>query len=361
MTTALTEQPRTKQAFRLGALELPSRYFLAPLAGYTNLPLRSVVRELGGLGLATTDLVNARALLQKSKKTLELIATNDQDRPVAFQIYGSDPQYMAEAAQWLADYGASVIDINMGCPVNKITKNGGGSAMMCNRNQTIGVVEAVVQAIDIPVTVKMRLGWDDTSWTAPEFARAFEQVGVAGVIIHGRTREQGFSGTANLDGIKAVVDAVETIPVIGNGDVRSIADADRMYRHTGCAGISIGRGALLNPWIFQQLVRWEDTGDPGEPAGYFDRLDLMARHFHRLLDQRGDRFACVTFRKVANWYCKVMKPGREIQQQLVNIESVATFNGIVETLRERGEPENWRKWGVGVDQIAVPKGPISHW
>ncbi len=360
MTTALPEQ-RTRPAFRLNSLELPSRYFLAPLAGYTNLPLRSVVRELGGLGLATTDLVNARALLQKSKKTIELIATNEQDRPVAFQIYGSDPKYMAEAAQWLADYGASVIDINMGCPVNKITKNGGGSAMMCNRDQTIGVVEAVVDAIDIPVTVKMRLGWDDNNWTAPEFARAFEQVGVAAVIIHGRTREQGFSGTASLDGIRAVVEAVERIPVIGNGDVRCIADADRMFRHTGCAGISIGRGALLNPWIFQQLVRWEETGDAGEPAGYFDRLDLMSRHFHRLFEQRGERFACVTFRKVANWYCKVMKPGKEIQQQLVNIDSVATFDGIVDTLRKRGEPENWRKWGVGVDQIAVPKGPISHW
>lgn len=213
----------------------------------------------------------------------------------------------------------------------------------------------------IPVTVKMRLGWDDANWTAPEFAREFEQAGVAAVIIHGRTREQGFSGGVNLDGIRAVVEAVDRMPVIGNGDVCTIADAERMLTYTGCAGISIGRGALLNPWIFTHLERWETTGDPGEPASYEDRLRLMSRHFHLLVEQRGDHFACVTFRKVANWYCKVLKPGREIQQMLVQIDSVAVFDRIVAELFERGEPEHWRKWGVGVEQIAVPRGPISHW
>src|SRR5262249_35082747 len=154
-------------------------------------------------------------------------------------------------------------DINMGCPVHKVVRGGGGSAMMCNVGGTVALVRAVVAAVRIPVTVKMRLGWDADNLTAPFFAREFEQVGVAAVIIHGRTREQGFGGSVSLDGIRAVVEAVEHIPVVGNGDIRTIADAERMLSYTGCAGISIGRGALLNPWILAQLCAWESTGDPG--------------------------------------------------------------------------------------------------
>ena len=357
----IVAQQRKPKPLKLHSLELPSRYWLSPLAGYTNLPFRRIVRERGGLGLATTDLINARALLQQSKKTLELIQTCDSDRPIAFQIYGTNPEDMSAAARWLQDYGASVIDINMGCPVQKVTRGGGGSAMMCQRVDTVNLVSRVVDAVHIPVTVKMRLGWDDDNWTAPQLAQDFERIGVAAVIIHGRTREQGFSGVVNPQGIRAVVEAVDKMPVIGNGDIRCIADAERMFAETGCAGISIGRGALLNPWIFKQLVSWECTGDPGEPASYTDRLNIMSKHFHLLVEQRGDHFACLSFRKVANWYCKVLKPGREIQQKLVNIDSVAAFDAIVQTLFDRGEPEHWRKWGIGVDQIAVPKGPISHW
>jgi nifR3 family TIM-barrel protein len=351
----------SRQTLRLGSLELASRFLLSPLAGYTNLPFRQVVREQGGLGLATTDLVNARALMVRSRKTMELIDTCPEDRPLSVQIYGANAHEMCEAARWLEGYGASVIDINMGCPVHKVVKGGGGSAMMCNRESTVDLIAAIVAAVRIPVTVKMRLGWDDDSWSAPFFAREFARVGVAAVIIHGRTREQGFSGTVNLDGIRAVVEAVDSIPVIGNGDIRSIADAERMLTYTGCAGIAIGRGALLNPWIFAQLCRWEETGDPGEAAGYFDRLDLMARHFHLLAQQRGERCACLTFRKFSGWYCKVLRPGRQIQQQMVTIASVAAFDAIVAELRQRGEPADWWRWGLGVEAIAVPKGPISHW
>ena len=224
------------------------------------------MRELGGLGLATTDLVNARALLRANARTLELIQTCPEDRPVAVQIYGSEPKEMGEAARWLENYGVSAVDINMGCPVHKVTRGGGGSALMCDVANTVQLVRTVVEAVRIPVTVKMRLGWDDTDWSAPLFAREFEQAGVAAVIIHGRTREQGFGGTVNLDGIRAVVEAVERMPVIGNGDIRTIADAERMFLTTGCAGISIGRGALLNPWFFAQLCRWEADRRP-RPAG----------------------------------------------------------------------------------------------
>lgn len=346
---------------RLGGLTLRSRYTLAPLAGYTNLAFRLAVRQAGPPGLATTDLVNARALLTRSRKTMALIKTCADDRPLAVQIYGANAAEMAEAAQWLESYGVASIDINMGCPVSKVTRGGGGSAMMCDAGGTVRLVRTVVEAVRVPVTVKMRLGWDDTQLSAPHFAREFEQAGVAGLTIHGRTREQGFGGQVKLDGIRAVVEAVGRVPVFGNGDVRSIADAARMLEVTGCAGIAIGRGALLNPWFFGQLERWERTGDPGPAASYGERLALMERHFRLLVEHQTERFACLSFRKVANWYCKVLRPGREVQQGLVMIESLGHFESLVSRIREviaeRGADE-LPDADVGV---RVPSGPIEHW
>lgn len=339
---------------------MPSRFFLAPLAGYTNLALRRTIREVGGLGLATSDLVNARSMLEGSRKAKELIATHPDDRPTAIQIYGPDADYLTRGAQLLVSLGVEHIDINMGCPVNKVTKTGGGSAMMCDTTgKTIDLVRRVVESVPVPVTVKMRLGWDATQLTAPTFAREFEQVGVAAITIHGRTRAQGFSGTVDLDGIARVVEAVERIPVVGNGDVRTLADAARMFARTGCHAIAIGRGALLNPWFFRQLVRWEETGDPGEPPSYDERLDFMRTHVYRLCELRGERFGCLQFRKVANWYCKVLKPGKAVQQILVMLDTRATFDEIVDGLREQGPPPGWQA-GVA-PSIPVPKGPIDKW
>lgn len=351
----------TRQILQIGSLMLTSRYWLAPLAGYTNLSFRLAVRGLGGLGLATTDLVNARALLVRSRKTMELIQTCPEDRPVAVQIYGANPQDMKDAAQWLESYGVSAVDINMGCPVHKVTRGGGGSALLCDAVNTVELVRTVVEAVRIPVTVKMRLGWDEDNQTAPYFARAFEQVGVAAVTIHGRTRAQGFSGRVNLEGIRAVVEAVERIPIIGNGDVRTLADADQMLQVTGCAGIAIGRGALLNPWFFAQLCRRDETGDPGPPATYQQRLDFMDRHFHLLVEHRGEHFACLTFRKVANWYCRVIRPVRDIQQQLMHIDRAAHFEAIVAEIRAQLTQRTGGDWPEADWTIKVPQGPIEHW
>ncbi len=339
---------------------MPSRYFLAPLAGYTNLALRRTLRELGGLGLATTDLVNARALLKGGRKTLELVATTPDDRPTAVQIYGAEPEYLRAAAQYLEAAGFGHIDINMGCPVHKVVKGGGGSAMMCDTTgKTVELVRTVVEGVKIPVTVKMRLGWDERQLSAPHFAREFEQIGVAAITIHGRTRAQGFSGTVNLDGIRAVVEAVDRIPVVGNGDIRTLADAVQMFDATGCHAIAIGRGALLNPWFFRQMQRWEETGKPGPPPSYDERLDFMDRHLRRLTDLRGEHFGCLQFRKVANWYCRVLKPGRQIQQLLVMLDTLATFDGIVNWLREQGPPPGWQAGAA--PSIPVPKGPNERW
>jgi nifR3 family TIM-barrel protein len=345
----------------LGSLRLSSRYLLAPLAGYTNLSFRLALRELGGLGLATTDLVNARALLTASRRTMELIQTCPEDRPVAVQIYGSKAEEMREAARWLENYGVSSVDINMGCPVHKVVRGGGGSAMMCDTVNTIELVRTIVEGVRIPVTVKMRLGWDDDHLSAPFFAREFEKIGVAAVTIHGRTRSQGFGGRVNLDGIRAVVEVVERMPILGNGDVRTIADADHMRRVTGCAGVAIGRGALLNPWFFAQLTCWEQTGDPGPPATFSQRLRFMDRHFHLLVEHRGERFACLSFRKVANWYCRVLRPGRDIQQRLMMIERVDAFERIVEEIRDLLARRTSQDWPDADVAIRVPLGPVEHW
>jgi tRNA-dihydrouridine synthase B len=353
--------PPVLSPLRFGPLPLASRYLLAPLAGYTNLSFRLAVRTIGGLGLATTDLVNARALLVRSRRTLELVQTCPEDRPVCFQIYGANVAEMADAARWLEGHGATVIDINMGCPVHKVVRGGGGSAMMCDTVNTVSLVRTIVEAVRVPVTVKMRLGWDEDNLSAPFFARQFEQAGVAAVIIHGRTRAQGFTGKVDLTGIRAVVEAVDRLPVIGNGDVRTIADAAHMLRETGCAGIAIGRGALLNPWIFQQLRHWEETGTAGLAPTLLERLRFMELHFRLLVEHRGAHLACLTFRKVANWYCRVLRPGRAVQQELVQINSVAVFDDIVARLGETLAARPDEPWDGADLAIKVPSGPVSHW
>jgi nifR3 family TIM-barrel protein len=352
---------RRPAVVRFGTLALPSRYLLAPLAGYTNLSFRLAVRALGGLGLATTDLVNARALLTRSAKTMDLLQTCPEDRPVAVQIYGAKPAEMREAARWLESYGVSSVDINMGCPVHKVVRGGGGSALLCDAVNAVGLVREVVEAVHIPVTVKMRLGWDDDNLTGPYFAREFEKAGVAAVTVHGRTRAQGFGGSVNLDGIRAVVEAVERIPVIGNGDVRTLADAARMLAATGCAGIAVGRGALLNPWFFAQLRGWEETAEPAPPASGHERLAFMDHHFHLLVRHKGERFACLSFRKVANWYCRVLRPGRDVQQQLMQIDSVARFEAIVEEVRDILAARASQDFPEPDFAIRVPSGPVEHW
>src|ERR1039457_1613231 len=240
---------------RLGSLTLPSNLFLSPLAGYTNLPFRLVVREIGGVGLCTTDLVNARSLIEKRQRAFKLIETRPEDSPLAVQLFGSVPEEMRDAAAFLESLGVASVDINMGCPVKKVCKVGGGSAMMTELDKTAALVRGMVNAVKIPVTAKMRLGWDDDNLTAPDLARTLEDVGVAAIFVHGRTREQGFGGTVNHAGIRKVVESVKNIPVIGNGDTVTPQAAKKMLDETGCAGVSIGRGAFYDPWIFNRTLQ----------------------------------------------------------------------------------------------------------
>ncbi len=344
-----------------GRLPLASRYLLSPLAGFTNLPFRRIVREIGGVGLATTDLVNARSLLANNPKAQELTATCPEDSPLSVQIFGSDAGLMAEAAQVLEARGIASIDINMGCPVNKVTKSGSGAVMMCRGSETVALVERIVKAVAIPVTVKMRLGWDERQITAPEFARAFEEIGVAAVAIHGRTRQQGFGGTVSLAGIAAVVAAVRSIPVIGNGDVRTIADAERMLRETGCDGVSIGRGALANPWIFRQLVQWEQTGTCDPPGNFDDRLALLRRQFAYVVELRGPDRAIPFFRKMAHWYLKSMQVMARLRDNFQKANTVDEVEAILSEIIARGPLTGTREDVLPGMQIPVPSGPVEHW
>src|SRR5271163_3401048 len=248
-------------ALTFGSLPLSTPLLLSPLAGYTNLPFRRVIRELGSVGLCTTDLVNARSLLEKNHKALKLIETCAEDAPLAVQLFGSVPREMTEAARTLEQLGVASVDINMGCPVRKVCQVGGGSAMMTELGRTTALVRGMVAAVKIPVTCKMRLGWDDDNLTAPDLARALEDTGVAAIMVHGRTRQQGFDGSVNLAGIRRVVAAVSRIPVIGNGDITSPEAARKMIEATGCAGVSIGRGAFYNPWIFVHTQHYLQTGE----------------------------------------------------------------------------------------------------
>jgi nifR3 family TIM-barrel protein len=366
---------------RIGSLELNSNLFLSPLAGYTNLPFRLTLREVGGLDLATTDLVNARSLLEKNPKALKLIETCPADRPLAVQLFGSVPEEMRDAAVYLESIGVASVDINMGCPVRKVCRVGGGSAMMMELDKTARLVQGMVQTLRIPVTAKMRLGWDDQNITAPELAHVLEDVGTAAIFVHGRTREQGFGGTVNLAGIRRVVEAVKTIPIIGNGDVTTPQAAGKMLAETGCTGVSIGRGAFYNPWIFRHTAHYLRTRELLPEPAFEERVRVMCRHLDLMVEIFGETHGCRMFRKVAPWYAKRFGPANVFNKRVVTIVSRAQFHDVLEDyinwrrqflddsgqLKEQYQPAPLvasflQEPDVAQRQhIPVPKGPVEVW
>jgi tRNA-dihydrouridine synthase B len=367
---------------RLGPYELISNLFLSPLAGYTNLPMRLTLRELGGLGWATTDLVNARSLLERNRRALQLVATHPDDQPMSIQLFGAVPEEMRDAAVLCAELGAQAVDINMGCPVKKVVRIGGGSAMMNELSKTAALVRNMVAAVKIPITAKMRLGWDDENLTAPDLARVLEDAGVAAIFVHGRTRAQGFGGVVNLAGIRAVAQAVKKIPVIGNGDITTPEAAKHMLDQTGCAGVSIGRGAFYDPWIFRRTGHYLRTGELRPEPSFAERLAVMRRHFERYTGFYGEAQGARLFRKVAPWYARRFGPAKVFKQRIITIASRADFEAAIEEylrwrapfcdehgelqpkfrpdplvasyLREEGET-------LVRNAIPVPKGPVEVW
>ncbi len=334
---------------RIGPIELNSPLFLSPLAGYTNLPMRLTVREVGGLGWATTDLVNARSLLERNRTALKLVATSAKDRPLAIQLFGAVPEEMRDAAIMCEEMGVQSVDINMGCPVRKVVNIGGGSAMMTELDKTAALVRGMIDAVKIPITAKMRLGWDEDNLTAPNLARTLEDAGCAAVFVHGRTRAQGFSGRVNLDGIRAVVDAVNTIPVIGNGDVTTPEAAVHMMNATGCNGVSIGRGAFYDPWIFKRTAHLLETGELLPEPNFNERIRVLKLHFERYAEFYGEERGAKFFRKVAPWYAKRFGPSKPFKRDIIKINSRADFEEAVADFIE------WRKKFCDDDGVLLSK------
>jgi len=369
---------------RLGPYELSSNLFLSPLAGYTNLAMRLTLREVGGLGWATTDLINARSLLENSPAARRLAATSPEDQPLAIQLFGAIPEEMRDAAAACEALGVQGVDINMGCPVKKVVRIGGGSAMMTELEKTASLVRGMVAAVRIPITAKMRLGWDEENLTAPKLARVLEDAGVAAIFVHGRTRAQGFSGTVNLAGIRAVVNAVKAVPVIGNGDITTPEAARHMLTETGCAGVGIGRGAFYDPWIFRRTQHFLRTGDLLPEPGFEERIRVLRKHFDRYVEFHGESHGARLFRKVAPWYAKRFGPAKPFKQRILTITSRADFEAALSEYRswrtafcdDSGAllpkyapaplvPSFLRKPGasgkIDADAIPVPKGPVEVW
>jgi nifR3 family TIM-barrel protein len=333
----------------LGPLQLATPLLLSPLAGYTNLPFRRVIRELGSVGLCTTDLVNARSLLEKNCKALKLIESCPEDTPLAVQIFGAVPEEMVAAAQILESLGVASVDINMGCPVRKVCHIGGGSAMMTELDRTASLVHKMVEAVRIPITCKMRLGWDDDNLTAPNLARALEDAGATAIMVHGRTRQQGFEGTVNLGGIRRVVEAVRRIPVIGNGDITSPHAARVMMESTGCAGVSIGRGAFYNPWIFVHIAHHLRTGELLPEPGFDERMRVMSRHLDLMIEVFGESLGCTMFRKVGPWYAKRLGPAARFNKGIVRIHTRADYDALLNDYLA------WRKQFLDENGDLLPK------
>ncbi len=318
---------------RIGHIELANPVILAPMAGVTDLPFRLLAKEMG-CGLVYSEMVSDKGLIYDNTHTKKLLAIDARERPVALQIFGSEPENMAKAARIVAAAGADIIDINMGCPTSKIVKNGEGSALMRNPVLAGRIIAAVVEAAGgMPVTVKFRKGWDETSVNAVQIARMAEQAGAAAVSVHGRTREQFYSGQADWSIIRDVKQAV-AIPVIGNGDIRTPQDAERMLTETGCDGIMIGRGAQGNPWIFRQVTHYLATGQTLPLPALGERIDMLLRHLDMLVGHKGEYTGIREMRSHAAWYTKGLPSSAELRLTFNQAATRDDFIRIMENYRQ---------------------------
>ncbi len=334
--------PHIARPLSIGPVDLATNLLLAPVAQYCDLAWRITCREQGGVGLACTDLLSPHGLIRGTAKSLDLAATNEADSPLCMQLYGSDPEILSEGAAWAVRHGADVVDINMGCPVDKVTKKNGGSLLLCDPDSTVKLAERVVVAVArvsrdaVPVTAKLRLGWDDGCIVAPELARRLERVGVRLVTVHGRTTEMRFRGECRLDGIRDVVQAVDRIPVLGNGDVTEPEDALRMMEATGCRGVMIGRGSFAAPWIFRRAWSLQTTGDPGPEPDEAEKIAVIRRYFDLMLEHRDARYALHHIRRRISWFGKRLGPCKPLKQIVQDARDPAIVHDALDRF-EAGE------------------------
>lgn len=298
---------------QIGSVKIENPVIAAPMAGVTDRAYRILVREQG-CGLVVTEMVSDLALIYANPRTYRMLDFRDETPPLSVQIFGSNPETMAQAATIVVERGANIVDINMGCPTPKIVRNGEGSALMKNPQLAAGIVAAVVTAVPgIPVTVKMRKGWDEASVNAVEFAMVLEQAGAAAVAVHGRTRSQFYSGQADWDIIRRVKEAVK-IPVIGNGDIWSAKDAARMLEQTGCDAVMIGRAAMGNPWIFREVSQYLASGAEIPPPTPKERVTTALRHLTMMIESKGEQVAVFEMRKHVAWYTKGIRGAARVRE-----------------------------------------------
>ena len=313
---------------KIGNVELANPYILAPMAGVTDLPFRLLCKEQGA-GLLCMEMVSAKAIQYNNKNTKALLEIHPEEQPVSLQLFGSDPDIISEIAKRIEELPFAILDINMGCPVPKIVKNGEGSALMNQPKLVHEIVSKTARAIQKPVTVKIRKGFDDTSINAVEIAKIIEDAGGAAVAVHGRTREQYYAGKADWDIIRQVKEAI-SIPVIGNGDVVSGESALSMMRETGCDGVMIGRGAQGNPWIFSELRAYEETGAIPKRPSMEELKSMMLRHARLQMEYKGEYLGIREMRKHVSWYTTGLPNSAKLRGEINAVESYEELERLLD-------------------------------
>ncbi len=312
--------------FKIGNVEIKNRIVLAPMAGISNSAFRRIAKEMG-VGLVVAEMVSDKAIFYGSKKTIDMLYMKEEERPISQQIFGSDKDSFVYAAKYILEtMKPDIIDINMGCPVPKVaTRAQAGSALLKNPNKVYEIVKAIVDAVNVPVTVKIRSGWDEKSINAVEIAKVIEKAGASAITVHPRTRSQGYSGKADWNIIKQVKDAVN-IPVIGNGDIKSCYDAKRMLDETNCDAVMIGRGLLGNPWLIRDCIDYLNNKKIKE-VSILDRLNMVLKHFNYLLEFKEEKIAVLEMRTQVCYYLKGIS--KEYKQKFMQINSKEEFIKLV--------------------------------
>lgn len=321
-------------SFKIGDIKLKNRIVMAPMAGFSNTSFRKIIKEMGA-GLIFAEMVSDKALVYESEKTLQMLKMSEEERPIAQQIFGSDVESFVTAAKMVEEkMHPDIIDINMGCPVPKVAlKSQAGSALLKNPEKIYDIVSAVVKSVTVPVTVKIRSGWDEKSINAVEVAKIIEKAGASAITIHARTRSQGYSGKADWKIIKAVKESV-SIPVIGNGDVTSAQLAKQMLEETGCDAVMIGRGILGNPWLICECVSYVEKGILLEPPTYLEKLAMMRRHYQLLMQDKSERVAILEIRTNFLYYLKGMPDSKEMKLKICSCKTSKELLNVLDTYEE---------------------------
>ena len=316
--------------WKIGNVSIKNRIVLAPMAGISNTSYRKIIKEMGA-GLIYAEMVSDKAICFSNEKTFDLLKMSEEERPIAQQIFGSDKESFIKAAQVIEEtMHPDIIDINMGCPVPKVAVRAqAGSALLKDPDKVYEIVEAVVKAVNVPVTVKIRSGWDEKHINAVEIAKKCEQAGASAITIHGRTRAQGYSGHADWNIIKQVKESV-SIPVIGNGDVTSCYEAKRMIDETGVDAVMIGRGVLGNPWLIKECVDYLNDGTEPKEVSFIDKVSMMRKHYQLLTEDKSEKLALLEIRSHIIWYLKGMPQSKEIKNKICQSKTTEDMFNIID-------------------------------